>query len=164
MLFMFGPLKKLPRLLQWDGRAPLRTGRAAIASTRQSANPASARHRLVDDAGGHRVCDLVGRGSGCRSIALAKSIPTTLRARVDFTVVNHISLVNQERQRAEQGVQEKAVHSDGPCSKSIRAACCWCPTASRFRNANSTCSRKSIKPISTPGARPITGCAASRCS
>lgn len=37
-----------------------------------------------------------------------------LRARVEFTVVNHVELVNQERQRTEELPQEHAAYSDRP--------------------------------------------------
>jgi putative nucleotidyltransferase with HDIG domain len=109
---MFGPLKKLPRLLQWDGRTR---------SSRQD-EPLL---RLL----GHRrnllrlgivwlttlavTAFAVWWGVPMR-YRVGEVYPHDLRARVDFTVVNHVELVNQERQHGDDGVHEKATHSDRP--------------------------------------------------
>jgi len=96
---MFGPLKKIPRLLQWDGRTH---------SSRQEEpilRLLTKKHILARLA----VVWLTTITVTCLSIwwgvpmryRVGEVYPHDLRSRVDFTIINHVELVNQERMRAE---------------------------------------------------------------
>jgi cyclic-di-AMP phosphodiesterase PgpH len=109
---MFGPLKKLPRLLQWDGRT--RSSRQDEPLLRQLA-----RRQTLLRLGVVWLTTLVVTAFaiwwGVPMRYRVGEIPShDLRARVDFTVVNHVELVNQERQRAEDVPQERAAYSERP--------------------------------------------------
>jgi putative nucleotidyltransferase with HDIG domain len=112
---MFGPLKKLPRLLQWNGRT--RSSRQDEPLLRQLAD----RHILL------RLSIVWLTTLAVTAFAIWWGVPTRfrvgekypydLRARVDFTVINHVELVNQERPRVEEhreGVHEKAAYTERP--------------------------------------------------
>jgi putative nucleotidyltransferase with HDIG domain len=112
---MFGPLKKLPRLLQWDGRR--RSSRQDEPLLRHLAN----KHILL------RLTIVWLTTLTVTAFAIWWGVPTRfrvgekypydLRSRVDFTVINHVELVNQERQRVgENGdfVHEKATYTERP--------------------------------------------------
>jgi putative nucleotidyltransferase with HDIG domain len=109
---MFGTLRKLPRLLQWDGRTH---------STRRDEplwRRLTHRNTLV------RLGIVWLTTMVVTAFAIAWGVPMRyrvgevyshdLRARVDFTVVNHVELVNQERKRAEDIPQERATYSERP--------------------------------------------------
>ncbi len=112
---MFGPLKKLPRLLQWNGRT--RSSRHEEPLLKQVAH----RDTLV------RLTVVWLTTLAVTAFAIWWGVPLRyrvgevyshdLRARVDFTVVNHVELINQERERNDENrdvVNEKAAHSDRP--------------------------------------------------
>lgn len=111
---MFSPLKKLPRLLQWDGRT--RSSRHEEPLLRQMAH----RHSLVRLTVVWLTTLLVTAlaiwwGPPMR-YRVGEVYPYDLRARVDFAVINHVELVNQERQQSGEPpvVHDKAVHSERP--------------------------------------------------
>jgi putative nucleotidyltransferase with HDIG domain len=112
---MFGPLKKLPRLLQWDGRT--RSSRQEAPLLRQLAD----RHILLRLA----IVWLTTLTVTAFAIwwgmpmryRMGEIYPHDLRARVDFTVINHVELVNNERQRTDaprDTVHEKASYTERP--------------------------------------------------
>jgi cyclic-di-AMP phosphodiesterase PgpH len=112
---MFGPLRKLPRLLQWNGRT--RSSRQDEPLLRQLAD----RHILLRLAIVWLTTLAVTAfaiwwGAPTR-FRVGEKYPYDLRARVDFTVINHVELVNQDRQRVEENrevVQEKAAYTERP--------------------------------------------------
>src|SRR5262245_34639371 len=93
---MFGSLKKLPRLLQWDGR------------TRSSRHEEPLLRRLADRQILLRLALVWLTTLAVTAFAIWWGVPMRhrvgeisphdLRARVEFTVVNHVELANQERQ------------------------------------------------------------------
>src|SRR5688572_12892021 len=107
---MFGPLKKIPRLMQWDGRT--RSSRQEEPLLRQLTK----KHTLL------RLAVVWLTTMGATALAIwwgtpmhyraGEVYPHDLRARVDFTVVNHVELINQERRR--EGVPEKPTPGDRP--------------------------------------------------
>lgn len=111
---MFGPLKKLPRLLQWDGRT--RSSRREEPLLRQLAH----KHILV------RLAVVWLTTLAVTGLAIWWGIPMRyrigevyghdLRARVEFTVINHVELINQDKATVGTPpvVRENAVHSDRP--------------------------------------------------
>ena len=109
---MFGPLKKLPRLLQWNGR------------TRSSRREAPLLRQLADRQTLLRLGLVWLTTLAVTAFAIWWGVPMRyrageihdfdLRARVDFTVVNHVELVNQDRQHAEDAAREKAAYSERP--------------------------------------------------
>ncbi|MBI3823838.1 MAG: HDIG domain-containing protein [Planctomycetes bacterium] len=109
---MFGPLKKLPRLLQWNGRT--RSSRQEEPLLKQLAHRDTLL-RLV----AVWLTTLMATGFAIwwgvpMRYRAGEVYPHDLRARVDFTVINHVELVNQERQRGDDAIHEKANHSDRP--------------------------------------------------
>ncbi len=107
---MFGPLKKIPRLLQWNGRT--RSSRQEEPLLRQLAH----RHTLVRLTVVWLTTVLVTAlaiwwGPPMR-YRMGEVYPHDLRARVDFTVINHVELINQERQR--DGVHENVAYTERP--------------------------------------------------
>jgi putative nucleotidyltransferase with HDIG domain len=111
---MFGPLKKLPRLLQWDGRT--RSSRREEPILRQiSHKRALARLAVVWLTTIAVTALAIWWGVPIR-YRQGEVYPYDLRARVEFTVINHVELINQETQAAAKDnvVREKAVHSDRP--------------------------------------------------
>jgi putative nucleotidyltransferase with HDIG domain len=108
---MFRALKKLPRLLQWNGRT--RSSREEEPILRQLANrQILLRLALVWLTTLAVTAFAVWWGAPLRYRA-GEIYAHDLRARVEFTVVNHVELVNQERQRTE-AVHENAVYTDRP--------------------------------------------------
>lgn len=111
---MFGPLKKLPRLLQWNGRT--RSSRRDEPLLRQLAH----KHTLV------RLSVVWLTTLAVTALAIWWGVPMRyrvgevhphdLRARVEFTVINHVELINQEKNPVGENfvVHEKAMHSDRP--------------------------------------------------
>ena len=111
---MFGPLKKLPRLLQWNGRT--RSSRREEPLLRQIAH----KHTLA------RLSVVWFTTLAVTALAIWWGVPMRyrvgevhphdLRARVEFTVINHVELINQEKNPVGEGfvVHEKASHSDRP--------------------------------------------------
>ena len=119
---MFGPLKKLPRLLQWDGRT--RSTRREEPLLRQIAHKRALLRLTVVWLTTVAVTVLaIGWGMPMR-YRIGEVYPHDLRARVDFTVINHVELINQARDPAgdrpptriatDGAVVEKPVHSDRP--------------------------------------------------
>ncbi len=107
---MFAPLKKIPRLLQWDGRT--RSSRQEEPLLRQLAH----KRTLVRLGAAWLTTGLVTAlaiwwGTPMRYRA-GEVYPHDLRARVEFAVINHVELINQGPQR-DVG-HEKADHSDRP--------------------------------------------------
>ncbi len=108
---MFRALKKLPRLLQWNGRT--RSSREEEPILRQLANrQILLRLALVWLTTLAVTAFAIWWGAPLR-YRVGEIYPHDLRARVDFTVVNHVELVNQERQRTE-AVHENALYTDRP--------------------------------------------------
>ncbi len=108
---MFRALKKLPRLLQWNGRT--RSSREEEPILRQLANrQILLRLALVWLTTLAVTAFAVWWGAPLR-YRVGEVCRYDLRARVDFTVVNHVELVNQERQRAES-IHESAVYTNRP--------------------------------------------------
>ncbi|MBI2807325.1 MAG: HDIG domain-containing protein [Planctomycetes bacterium] len=107
---MFGPLKKLPRLLQWNGRT--RSSRHEEPLLKQVAH----KHALVRLAVVWTATLLVTALAMWWNVPMRYRVgevyPHDLRARVDFTVINHVELVNQERKR--EAVHEKAAYTNKP--------------------------------------------------
>jgi cyclic-di-AMP phosphodiesterase PgpH len=123
---MFGPLKKLPRLLQWNGRT--RSSRHDEPLVRQLAHK-----RTIVRLGAVWLTTLlvtalaVWWGAPMRYRA-GEVYPYDLRARVDFTILNHVELVNQNPRPAPSGdvsdhpkskderdvIHEKASHTPRP--------------------------------------------------
>src|ERR1019366_3407116 len=112
---MFGPLKKIPRLLQWNGR------------TRSSRQEAPLLRQLADRQNLLRLAIVWLTTLAVTAFAIGWEVPLRyrvgeiyphdLRARVDFTLINHVELVNQERQRSEDNqdtVHEKAAYTVRP--------------------------------------------------
>src|ERR1051325_140204 len=105
---MFGSLKNLPRLLQWNGRT--RSSRREEPLLRQLAH----KRTLV------RLAFVWMTAIAVTALAIWWDVPLRyrvgevcshdLRARVDFTVVNHVELINQPHSERPV-VQEKAIHS-----------------------------------------------------
>jgi cyclic-di-AMP phosphodiesterase PgpH len=110
---MFGPLKKLPRLLQWDGRT--RSTRREEPLLRQIAHKrALARLAIVWLTTIAVTVLAIWWGVPLR-YRIGEVYPYDLRARVEFTVINHVELINQDMQPSKDGlVREKAIHSDRP--------------------------------------------------
>lgn len=108
---MFRALKKLPRLLQWNGRT--RSSREEEPILRRLAN-----RRILLRLGLVWLTTLavtafaIWWGPPMR-YRLGEVSRYDLRARVEFTVVNHVELINQERKRTEP-VRENAVYTDRP--------------------------------------------------
>jgi cyclic-di-AMP phosphodiesterase PgpH len=112
---MFGQLKKLPRLLQWDGRT--RSSRQDVPLLRQLADRKILYRLAVVWLTTLAVTAFASWWGAPMRYRLGESYPYDLRARVDFTVINHVELVNQERHRQEgdpKVVHEHAVHSERP--------------------------------------------------
>ena len=96
---MFGPLKKFPRLLQWDGRT--RSSRQEEPILRHLTK----KHILA------RLAVVWLTTITVTMLAIWWGVPIRyrvgeiythdLRSRVDFTIINHVELANQERLRAE---------------------------------------------------------------
>jgi cyclic-di-AMP phosphodiesterase PgpH len=108
---MFRALKKLPRLLQWNGRT--RSSREEEPILRQLANrQILLRLALVWLTTLAVTAFAIWWGAPLR-YRVGEVCRYDLRARVDFTVVNHVELVNQERQRTE-AVHEDAVYTNRP--------------------------------------------------
>src|ERR1019366_4092957 len=109
---MFGTIKKLPRLLQWNGRT--RSSRQEEPLLRQLTK----KHILLRLA----VVWLTTMTVTALAIAWGTPLPYRqgeiyphdLRARVDFTVINHVELINQNRQTDPKSVHEKASYTDRP--------------------------------------------------
>jgi hypothetical protein len=96
---MFGPLKKFPRLLQWDGRT--RSSRQEEPILRHLTK----KHILA------RLAVVWLTTITVTMLAIWWGVPMRyrvgevythdLRSRVDFTIINHVELANQERLKAE---------------------------------------------------------------
>src|SRR4051812_2677019 len=108
---MFGPLKKLPRLLQWDGRT--RSSRQEEPLLHQLAR----KHILLRLAVVWLTTLIVTAFAGWWGEPMryraGEVFPHDLRARVEFTVVNHVELVNQANGEG-KGAHEDAGHPDRP--------------------------------------------------
>jgi hypothetical protein len=108
---MFRALKKLPRLLQWNGRT--RSSREEEPILRQLANRQILLRLALVWLTTLAVTAFAIWWGAPLHYRVGEIYPHDLRARVDFTVVNHVELVNQERQRTE-AVHENAVYTDRP--------------------------------------------------
>ncbi|MBI1831386.1 MAG: HDIG domain-containing protein [Planctomycetes bacterium] len=108
---MVGPLKNPPRLLQWDGR------------THSSRHDEPLLRQLTHKRTIVRLAIVWLTALAATVFAAWWGVPMRygvgeihahdLRARVDFVIVNHVELVNQDLQEAE-AVHEKAVHAHRP--------------------------------------------------
>jgi putative nucleotidyltransferase with HDIG domain len=109
---MFGTIKKLPRLLQWDGRT--RSSREEEPLFRLLTK----KHILV------RLAVVWLTTITVTALAIwwgqplpyrqGEVYPHDLRARVEFTVINHVELINQNRRGDTKSIEEKANHTDKP--------------------------------------------------
>ncbi len=111
---MFGPLKKLPRLLQWDGRT--RSSRQEEPLLKQLAHRRSMTRLAVVWSVTIMVTALAIWWGPPMRYRVGEAYSHDLRARVEFTVINHVELINQERKPVGDRpvIQENAVHSDRP--------------------------------------------------
>lgn len=107
---MFGPLKKIPRLLQWDGRT--RSSRQDEPLLRQLAHKRTLLRLAVVWLTTLLVTALAIWWGVPMPYRVGESYPHDLRARIEFTVVNHVELVNQDRQR--DVVHERAIYTERP--------------------------------------------------
>src|SRR2546422_3696416 len=90
---MFGPLKKLPRLLQWDGRA--RSSRGDEPLLRQLAHKRTLVRLTVVWTTTLLVTALAVVWGVPMRYRVGEVYSYDLRARVEFTILNHVELVNQ---------------------------------------------------------------------
>jgi putative nucleotidyltransferase with HDIG domain len=112
---MFGPLKKIPRLLQWNGRT--RSSRQEAPLLRQLADKKILLRLAVVWLTTLMVTAFAIWWGAPMRYRTGEIYPYDLRARVDFTIINHVELVNQERQRPKENrdtVQEKAAYNARP--------------------------------------------------
>src|SRR3954447_13354301 len=110
---MFHTLKRLPRLLQWNGRT--RSSRREEPLLRQLAH----KHTLARLALAWLTTILITILAVAWGVPMRYRIgevyPHDLRARVEFTVINHVELINQDKKPVGGlVVHEKANHSDRP--------------------------------------------------
>src|SRR5262249_58218361 len=110
---MFGPLKKLPRLLQWDGRT--RSSRHDEPLLKQLSHRRTLlRIGIVWLTTLAMTAFAIWWGEPLR-YRTGEIYSHDLRARVEFTVINHVEQVNQERERSEENQgPEKAPHPERP--------------------------------------------------
>jgi hypothetical protein len=108
---MFRALKKLPRLLQWNGRT--RSSREEEPILRRLANRQILLRLAVVWLTTLAVSAFAIWWGAPLRYRVGEVYPHDLRARVEFTVVNHVELVNLERQRSEV-VHENAVYTERP--------------------------------------------------
>src|SRR5262245_41442873 len=111
---MFGPLKKLPRLLQWNGRT--HSSRREEPLLRQIAHKRALARLAIVWVTTIAVTALAVWWSVPLRYRIGEVYPYDLRARVEFTVINHVELINQDTKPQNEGgvVREKAIHSDRP--------------------------------------------------
>jgi putative nucleotidyltransferase with HDIG domain len=110
---MFGSMHKIPRLLQWDGRT--RSSRQEEPLFRQLIKKHILLRLAVVWLTTLTVTGLAIWWGAPMSYRLGEVYAYDLRARVDFSVINHVALVNQERQRSQPDViQENAEYTERP--------------------------------------------------
>ena len=109
---MFGTIKKLPRLLQWNGRT--RSSRHEEPLHRILANKQILLRLAVVWLTTLTATALAFWWGTPMPYRQGEVYPYDLRARVDFTVVNHVELINQNRKSEQKSVDEKASYTDRP--------------------------------------------------
>jgi putative nucleotidyltransferase with HDIG domain len=109
---MFGSIKKLPRLLQWDGRT--RSSRQQEPLFRQLLQKYILLRLALVLLTTLTVTALAVWWGTPLPYRVGEVYPHDLRARVDFTVVNHVELVNQEQSRPHNPniIHEHAAYAD----------------------------------------------------
>lgn len=111
---MFRSIKKLPRLLQWDGRT--RSSRQEEPLLRQLIKKYILLRLAVVWLTTITITALAIMWGSPMPYRLGEVYPHDLRARLDFTVINHVELINQDRNRSTpvRTVVENAVYTDRP--------------------------------------------------
>lgn len=110
---MFRSIKKLPRLLQWDGRT--RSSRHQEPLFGQLTKKRTLLRLAVVWLTTIAVTWLAIWWGAPMTYRLGETYPHDLRARVEFTVVNHVELVNQQRHvNSGEVVHENAAYTERP--------------------------------------------------